>query len=154
MFSMNALQSALRQAFLDAGLPDIELSLERPRQREHGDWATNAALILAKPARRPPLQTAQAIVERLSEVQGVEAIEIAGPRFINFRLAQHVLTEVVRTAVTQQLDWGRSASSKASRANVEFVLVNPTGLLHVEHGWQAAVGDATVSHRARPDVNT
>jgi arginyl-tRNA synthetase len=141
MFSTDVLQAALRQALVDAGLPDIEPLLERPRQHEHGDWATNVALVLAKPAGKPPRQVAQAVVEHLGQLDGVAAIEIAGPGFINFRLTQGALTDVVRAAVTQGPNWGRSDAPKTSTVNVEFVSANPTGPLHVGHGRQAVVGD-------------
>jgi arginyl-tRNA synthetase len=145
MISPQILQSAVRRALADAGLPDIEPTLERPRQRAHGDWATNVALVLAKPARKPPLQIAQAVVEHLGHLDGVEAVEIAGPGFINFRLTPDALISVVRAAVTQGSQWGRSTRQKDLKVNVEFVSANPTGPLHVGHGRQAVVGDAIAS---------
>lgn len=142
MITADDLQIAVRRALADAGLPDTEPALERPRQRAHGDWATNVALVLAKPARRPPREIAQAVVEHLGALDGVDAVEIAGPGFINFRLAQDALTTIVRAAVTEGAQWGRSAHAEGQRVNVEFVSANPTGPLHVGHGRQAVLGDA------------
>jgi arginyl-tRNA synthetase len=120
--------------------------MERPRQREHGDWATNVALTLAKPVGQPPRTIAETIVSYLDLPPDVERAEIAGPGFINFHLAHAALEAVIRAAVTQGSAWGRSGPERpAGRANVEFVSANPTGPLHVGHGRQAALGDAIAS---------
>jgi arginyl-tRNA synthetase len=136
------LAAAVRKALAAAGLPDRDPSFERPRQREHGDWATNVALILAKPVGRPPRQIAQAIAEHLDVPDLVAAVEVAGPGFLNFRLAHTALEAVVRAAVTQEIAWGRGAPGSGGRLQIEFVSANPTGPLHVGHGRWAAAGDA------------
>jgi arginyl-tRNA synthetase len=139
------LAGLVRRALADAGLPDRDPDFERPRNRAHGDWATNVALTLAKPAGKAPREIAQAIVDHLVLPDGVERVEVAGPGFVNFHLAHAALTEIVREAVSQGDSWGRSGEGKGQRVNVEFVSANPTGPLHVGHGRQAAVGDAIAS---------
>ncbi len=138
---------AFRAALSSAGLPARDVAFERPRQREHGDWATNVALALAKPVGRPPREIARDVVDALDAPADVERVEIAGPGFINVHLAHSALEGVVRAAVTQGPAWGRGApaDNAVRRVNVEFVSANPTGPLHVGHGRQAALGDALAS---------
>ncbi|CAN5288134.1 arginine--tRNA ligase [soil metagenome] len=141
MISPDALAEHVRAALSDAGLPDRQPSFERPRQREHGDWATNVALTLAKRVGRSPRDIAQHIADRLTDVEGIERVEVAGPGFLNFHLSTAAFADVVRTAVRQGPAWGRDGAWRG-RVNVEFVSANPTGPLHVGHGRQAALGDA------------
>ena len=136
------LGAVIRQALADAGLPDREPTFERPRQREHGDWATNVALTLAKPVGRPPRQIAEEIAERLLLPDDVDRVVIAGPGFLNFHLSHAALEQIVAAVVTQGTAWGRTRHDGVRRANVEFVSANPTGPLHVGHGRWAAAGDA------------
>ena len=147
MTTPDRLADAVRRALADAGLPDVAPDMSRPRQREHGDWATNVALVLAKPARRPPRAVAEAIVAQLGRPEGVEAVEVAGPGFINFRLAHGALEDVVREAAAQGSAWGRTPppDGRIRRVNVEFVSANPTGPLHVGAGRWVAAGDALAS---------
>ncbi|MDQ3030385.1 MAG: arginine--tRNA ligase [Actinomycetota bacterium] len=134
---------AFRKALADAGLPDRQPAFERPRQREHGDWATNIALTLAKPVGRPPREVAATILEHLAAPDDVERVEIAGPGFINLHLSHAALEGIVRAAVRQGASWGRkNATAPVPSANVEFVSANPTGPLHAGHGRQAVLGDA------------
>jgi arginyl-tRNA synthetase len=134
---------AFRKALADAGLPDRQPAFERPRQREHGDWATNIALTLAKPVGRPPRDIAATILEHLAAPNDVERVEIAGPGFVNVHLSHAALEGIVRAAVRQGASWGRrNATGPAPSANVEFVSANPTGPLHAGHGRQAVLGDA------------
>ncbi len=136
------LAAVFRQALADAGLPDRKPAFERPRQREHGDWATNVALTLAKPVARPPREIADMIVDRLVLPDDVDRVVIAGPGFINIHLSHAALQQVVVAAVTQGTAWGRRSAEDVPRANVEFVSANPTGPLHIGHGRQGAIGDA------------
>jgi arginyl-tRNA synthetase len=140
------LSDLVRQALAAAGLPERDPQFERPRQREHGDWSTNVALTLAKPLGKPPREVAQAVVDHLPAHDQVQAVEIAGPGFINFRLAHEAFQAIVRTALEQGPEWGRSApEGSRGKANVEFVSANPTGPLHVGAGRWAAAGDAIAS---------
>jgi arginyl-tRNA synthetase len=131
----------VRDALARADLPDREPVFERPRQREHGDWSTNVALTLAKPVGRPPRSIAEAIVEQLRGVEGIASVDVAGPGFINFHVAQDALGVVVGQIVEAGEQWGRSQRVTGA-INVEFVSANPTGPLHVGHGRQAVIGDA------------
>jgi len=132
-------------AYLGAPVPVI-VELETPREREHGDLSTNLALQLAKPLKAAPRAIAERIVAALElGPHVVEAVEIAGPGFINFRLAPAQLNEAVRTILSQGRDYGRQRVARALRVNIEFVSANPTGPLHVAHGRGAALGDCVAS---------
>lgn len=121
------------------------IELERPARREHGDWSTNVALATAKTAGRNPRELAAALVERLNSdpPAHVEAVEIAGPGFVNFRLAptwlRDVLVEVVEAGPGA---YGASDLGAGERVQLEFVSANPTGPIHVGNGWFASYGDA------------
>src|SRR5690554_4832220 len=138
------LAARIRAALVAAGLPEADAELERPRQAEHGDWATTAPLRLAKPAKRPPREIAQALVDHLDLPPSVESVEIAGPGFVNFRLAHRYHEDLVRRVVAAGDEFGRRTREAAQRdtVNVEFVSANPTGPLHVGAGRWAATGDA------------
>ncbi len=120
-----------------------EVRLERPRDPQHGDLATGVALQLARPLKKKPRDVAQAIVQQLDAPQGlVSKVEIAGPGFINFWLAEEALSNVLVTILEQGAKYGRRTAHPPQRINVEFVSTNPTGPLHVGHGRGAALGDA------------
>lgn len=122
---------------------DVPVQLERPRNPEHGDFATNLAMVLAGRLGRPPRQIAAEIVEILDlEAAGLAGAEIAGPGFINFRLAAASIQARVAEIVSADRAYGRSALPERRRIQVEFVSANPTGPLHVAHGRGAALGDA------------
>ncbi len=123
----------------DATTPDFVV--ERPKDRGHGDFSTNAAMLLAKPARSNPRAIAQALIEALPASDAVAAVEIAGPGFLNFRLAPAAWQRQLRDIHAQGADYGRNASGKGHRAGVEYVSANPTGPLHVGHGRAAVIGD-------------
>ena len=118
-----------------------EVTLERPKRREHGDWSTNVALALAGRGGKPRA-VAEALVERLPASETVERVEIAGPGFVNFYLSPLWLHDVVRRAADQGSPFGRSAAGRGLSVNVEFVSANPTGPASVVSGRHAAVGDA------------
>jgi arginyl-tRNA synthetase len=124
-----------------AEIPD-EVSVERPRNPEHGDYATNIALQLAKPAGVPPRVVAEAVAGRLAEVAGVEKVDIAGPGFLNVTLEAASLGEVARSAVVAGEAYGTVDTYAGTKVNVEFISANPTGPLHLGHTRWAAVGDA------------
>jgi arginyl-tRNA synthetase len=138
------LAGSVRAAITAAGLPDAEPELEKPKVAEHGDWATTAALRLAKPAKRNPREIAQLIVDHLEVPEIVDEVSIAGPGFVNFRLAHRYHEELVRRVLAAGADYGRSTKPEQERrtVNVEFVSANPTGPLHVGAGRWAATGDA------------
>ncbi|HSU13594.1 arginine--tRNA ligase [Longimicrobium sp.] len=134
------LQRVLGEMGVDAGHP---VTLERPRNPDHGDWATNVALTLAKPLRRSPRQIADELAGRIdAAAAGVSAVEVAGPGFINFRLAGDYLAAGLQSILSAGADYGRSNPGGGRPVMVEFVSANPTGPLHIGHGRQAALGDA------------
>ena len=119
-----------------------EVRIERPKSREHGDYATNVALALAKQAGMPPRDLAALLVEQLVQVPGIATAEVAGPGFVNVRLESAAQGELARTAVMAGPGWGRSQAMAGRVVNVEFISANPTGPLHLGHTRWAAVGDA------------
>jgi arginyl-tRNA synthetase len=139
------LAELLRSAVVAAGLlPDelpLEIKLEKPRQKEHGDFATSLPLSLAKPAGMPPREVAELIVRNLPPSDLVESAEVAGPGFINFRMTHSWLHSALRDTVEQGAAYGRAEPS-GRRAQVEFLSANPTGPLHIGHARNAALGDA------------
>ncbi len=118
------------------------VTVERPKNREHGDWATNVALQLARPAGRPPRAVAELLAARLRGVAGVSGVDVAGPGFLNVHLDTAVVGEIARRVVTLGAGYGHSDTLAGRRINVEFVSANPTGPLHLGHTRWAAVGDA------------
>jgi len=127
---------------LPAGLDTSALTVEPPRDPAHGDMATNAAMVLAKPAGQSPRAIAERLAQHLTADPRIAGIEVAGPGFLNLRLAASVWHGVVRAALTEGAAYGRSTSGKGLRVNVEFVSANPTGPMHVGHVRGAVVGDA------------
>ena len=115
--------------------------VERTKSREHGDFATNAALLLAKPAGRKPRDVAAALVAALPADAAVAKVEIAGPGFVNFFLGPAAYAAEVAAALERGADYGRSDAGAGRTAGVEYVSANPTGPLHVGHGRNAAIGD-------------
>lgn len=127
-------------------LPET-INLERPARREHGDWSSNVALATAKKAGRNPRELAQQLADALnaSPPAHVTAVEIAGPGFVNFRLAESWLHDVLGEVVAGGVEgYGRHAFGAGTLVNVEWVSANPTGPLHVGHGRNASYGDSVV----------
>jgi arginyl-tRNA synthetase len=141
------LADALREAARAIGAPeDFCPQVERPADVSHGDFASNAALVLSGRLGRPPRDLAAQLAERLDlSATGISKVEVAGPGFLNFTLSDRVLWEGLRSVLEKGRNWGRSAAEEPLRYNVEFVSANPTGPLHVAHGRGAAIGDATAS---------
>ncbi|WP_457253524.1 arginine--tRNA ligase [Pedococcus sp. P5_B7] len=119
-----------------------EVRVERPRNRDHGDWSTNVALQLAKGAGMPPRDVATRLAERLAQVPGVKAVDIAGPGFLNITLDAASAGELARSIVEAGAAYGRNDSEAGHVINVEFISANPTGPLHLGHTRWAALGDA------------
>ncbi|MFC0283246.1 arginine--tRNA ligase [Camelimonas abortus] len=126
---------------LPAGLDLSRVVVEPPRDMSHGDLATNAAMVLAKEAKTSPRALAERISPALAEEDGVAAIEVAGPGFINIRLKPEVYADVLKSVVSAPEAYGRGAPGKG-KVNVEYVSANPTGPMHVGHGRGAVFGDA------------
>ncbi|MGI9128529.1 MAG: arginine--tRNA ligase, partial [Roseomonas sp.] len=118
------------------------VQVEPPRDTSHGDMATNAALVIAKPARLPPAKIAAALVEKLGTLPVVEKAEAAGPGFVNLRLKESYLAGQIGLMLGVGEAYGDSAIGAGRRVNVEYVSANPTGPMHVGHCRGAVVGDA------------
>ncbi|WP_185982911.1 arginine--tRNA ligase [Aureimonas mangrovi] len=124
-----------------SGADLTRLTVEPPRDASHGDLATNAAMILAKPLSLKPRELAETLAERLREDADVEAVEVAGPGFVNLRLRPAYWTAHLETLLRNAADYGKGAPT-GRKVNVEYVSANPTGPLHVGHCRGAVVGDA------------
>jgi arginyl-tRNA synthetase len=122
--------------------PPAEVKVERPRQREHGDYATNIALQLAKPAGRKPRDVAELLAKRIADAPGVTRVDIAGPGFLNITLDSAAAGELARTVVEAGAAYGRNEAVAGERINLEFVSANPTGPIHMGGVRWAAVGDS------------
>ena len=143
------LRTALAAALHAEGIDGIEeIGLEQPANRDHGDWSSNVALATAKRAASNPRDLAERLAERLraSDIEHVEAVEIAGPGFLNFVLGDTWLHDVLREVIEGGPNgYGRNESGAGTTVNVEFVSANPTGPLHAGHGRGAIYGDALAS---------
>jgi len=136
-----ALQSAVDAGDLSVTVP-AEVRVERPRNRDHGDWSTNIALQLAKGAGIPPRELATALATHLTGVPGVKAVDVAGPGFLNISLEAASAGELARSIVDAGTDYGHSGAEAGRVVNLEFISANPTGPLHIGHTRWAALGDA------------
>jgi arginyl-tRNA synthetase len=130
---------------LPEGLNFDNVTVEPPRDATHGDMATNAAMVLAKPAGLKPRDIADALAARLASDDRITAAEVAGPGFLNLRLSASLWQGVVGSILTTGTDFGRSTMGKHKKVNVEYVSANPTGPLHVGHTRGAVFGDALAS---------
>ena len=144
-----AIKAALQQCYADKTLNSEvsldEIQLEIPKNPEHGDFSTNLALTLAKPERKAPRKIAEILVAALQGNSLCDKIEIAGPGFINFRLAATCWYEILDQITEQGNKYGCSNIGAGTKIQVEFVSANPTGPLHIGHGRGAVVGDAVAA---------
>jgi arginyl-tRNA synthetase len=143
----DALRAEIVRASRALGAPaDVAPLLERPRDPAFGDWATNVAMVLAKPLGQKPRDLAQRLIDTMDRnVAGISSAEIAGPGFINFRLDAGTVARGITALLADGERFGRASTGAGSPVVVEFVSANPTGPLHVGHGRQAALGDAISS---------
>ncbi len=141
----DVLDALVTEGQLPAGLERGAVAVEPPRDPSHGDLATNAAMVLAKRAGTNPRALAGLIAPKLEALAEVEAAEIAGPGFINLRLAPDVWQEELGTILAEGEGYGRSTMGQGQRVNVEYVSANPTGPMHMGHCRGAVVGDALAS---------
>jgi arginyl-tRNA synthetase len=141
---LDCLAAMVADGALPEGLSTDAVTVEPPRDAGHGDMATNAAMVLAKPAGQPPRAIAEALAARLQADPRIDAATVAGPGFLNMRLASGQWQQVVRVALTDP-GYGRSTLGQGKRVNVEYVSANPTGPLHIGHTRGAVFGDALAS---------
>ncbi|GAD54904.1 LOW QUALITY PROTEIN: arginyl-tRNA synthetase [Limimaricola cinnabarinus LL-001] len=138
---LDTLDAMARDGAIPQGMQTGAVTVEPPRDAAHGDMATNAAMVLAKPAGKKPRDIAEDLAERLGADDRIESAEVAGPGFINLRLAPSLWQGIVRAALTQE-GFGRSTMGQGEKVNVEYVSANPTGPMHVGHARGAVFGDA------------
>ncbi len=137
----SALAAAVERGVLAVDVP-AEVVIDRPKNPEHGDYATNVALRLAKAAGRPPREVAEVLAAELRAVDGIAGVDVAGPGFLNITLARDALGAIAVRAVTAGEAYGRTGTLAGQRLNLEFVSANPTGPVHIGGTRWAAVGDA------------
>ncbi|GAA4864446.1 arginine--tRNA ligase [Kitasatospora terrestris] len=135
------MSAAVEAGDLTVAVPE-HVTVERPKNRDHGDYATNVALQLAKPAGVPPRAVAELLASRLREITGVAKVDIAGPGFMNITLDAATAGELARTIVHAGEAYGRNEALKGLKINLEFVSANPTGPIHIGGVRWAAVGDS------------
>ena len=138
-----ALTELVAAGELAVEVPD-DLRVERPRQAGHGDWSSNVAMQLAKKAGMPPREVAAKLAAKLEAVDGIAAVEVAGPGFLNLTLDAASAGELARTIVGAGTAYGRGSSEAGRVVNLEYISANPTGPLHIGHTRWAALGDAMV----------
>lgn len=136
-----ALTEAVAAGDFTATVP-AEVRVERPKNREHGDWSTNVALQLAKGAGMPPREVAAKLAERLEKLPGVKAADVAGPGFLNITVDAASAGELARAIVEAGAAYGHNDAAAGEVINLEFISANPTGPLHLGHTRWAALGDA------------
>ena len=144
MKAVDQIRAELIRAARDIGAPaDVDPLLERPRDSSHGDWATNLAMVLAKPLRSKPREIAERLRTTMKlDAAGVSRVDIAGPGFMNFWIDAGQIASGLREIIRSDEKYGHNDSGRGRVVNIEFVSANPTGPLHVGHGRQAALGDA------------
>ena len=139
------LDAMVKAGQLPAGLAYDNVTVEPPRDAAHGDMATNAAMVLAKPAGLKPRDIADALAARLTDDPRVTSADVAGPGFLNLRLSPSLWHDVVAAVLAAGTGFGRSGLGQGKKVNVEYVSANPTGPLHVGHTRGAVFGDALAS---------
>ena len=142
---IDSLQQMQTQGNLPDGLSFDAVTVEPPRDAAHGDMATNAAMVLAKPSKCKPRDIAEKLAALLSADPRLASVEVAGPGFLNLRLSPNLWADVLRAILTDQDGYGRATIGVGLKVNVEYVSANPTGPLHVGHTRGAVFGDALAS---------
>jgi len=127
---------------LNVVISEEQITLERPKLIEHGDFSTNIAMVLAKQVKKNPREIAQSIIDNIEKNNLFKKIEIAGAGFINFFLKNEALISVIQEILQQKKAYGRNTKGGNKKIQIEFVSANPTGPLHVGHGRGAAIGDS------------
>ena len=136
-----ALAALVAQGALQCEIPG-DIRLERPKNRDHGDYASSIALAIAKQSGRPPREIAELLKKSLESLDEVASVAVAGPGFINITLHAASAGEIVRTIIKAGEKFGSGTALSGVNINVEFISANPTGPLHLGHTRWAAVGDA------------
>ena len=142
---IDALNAMVAAGDLPEGLSFDNVAVEPPRDAAHGDMATNAAMVLAKPAKSKPRDIADALAARFVDDPRIASADVAGPGFLNLRLDPNVWQGVVGNVLSAGTEFGQSSMGQGTRVNIEYVSANPTGPLHVGHTRGAVFGDALAS---------
>src|SRR3990167_1878648 len=135
------IQNLIQAGNLPKGLDLEKITAEPPRDPSHGDIATNAALILSKPAQKSPRDIAALIAEKLQSLPSVEEVSVAGPGFINLRLSPQFWYHQLSTILQEKERYGDATLGLGEKINLEYVSANPTGPIHAGHGRVAVVAD-------------
>ncbi|MEU0938482.1 arginine--tRNA ligase [Embleya sp. NPDC005971] len=138
---LSAVRAAVEAGELAVAVPE-STTVERPKNREHGDYATNIALQLAKPAKRPPREIAELLAVRIAQAPGVAKVDVAGPGFLNITFDTATQGELARSIVEAGAEYGSNNAFDGLKINLEFVSANPTGPIHIGGVRWAAVGDS------------
>lgn len=146
---LKALDGLVAEGRLAGGLDTTRVNVEPPREAQHGDLATNAAMVLAKPAGLKPVDLAKALVEKIAAHPQVTEASVAGPGFINLRLKDEFWQARLADILAAGTDYGSSTMGAGTPVNVEYVSANPTGPLHIAHARGAVIGDALASLLAK-----
>jgi arginyl-tRNA synthetase len=146
---VKALDGLVGEGFLKEGLDYSRVAVEPPREAQHGDLATNAAMVLAKPAGLKPVELARELVAKIERHPEVVEADVAGPGFINLRLRDGFWQSQLAHILAVGTDYGSSKMGAGAAVNVEYVSANPTGPLHIAHARGAVVGDALASLLAK-----
>jgi arginyl-tRNA synthetase len=144
-----SLAALVADGVLPQGVDTSKVAVEPPRDASHGDMATNAAMVLCKPAAMKPRDLAEKLLEKLSALDSVESAEVAGPGFINLRLSRGLWDAALAEALKAGATYGDSTVGQLQKINVEYVSANPTGPMHVGHGRGAVFGDALAALLAK-----
>ena len=127
---------------VDLALDETDVALERPKNKDHGDWATSIAMKVAKSAGTTPREFATSLADALARLEGIKSLDVAGPGFINITLEAGAAGEIVATIIEEGEAFGSSSELAGETINLEFVSANPTGPLHIGHTRWAALGDS------------
>lgn len=140
----SAIRDAVTKAIQELGVKDLDFSVKHPNDLSHGDYATNAALIVAQKLKKNPHEVAEKMVQltELNALKGIEKVEIAGPGFINFFLHRDFFSEKIAVAIELEDDWGKNDSWKGKKVVVEYTDPNPFKEFHVGHLFTNAVGES------------
>ena len=156
MSLFKAVSPELKTALNTLGFDNLDhekVTVEPPRDPSHGDLSTNAAMVLCKQADEKPRDLAEKIADQLNKVEWIESVEIAGPGFINLRLATSAFTGQLATILNEGTNFGQADLGKGARINIEYVSANPTGPLTVGQARGAVVGDATANLLVKAGYN-
>lgn len=137
----NEISNILLCAIKKMGINEVNITLEVPNEKEHGDYASNISMQLASILKKSPKDIASEIVKLIEPNKYIEKIEIAGPGFLNFYIKKNVLFDVINLVLSQKEEYGHSLIGKGKKINVEFASINPTGVIHLGHARGSAYGD-------------